>query len=383
MLAKRNERVTEKNYDFPYIKYEANKSAKEWGQAHGESFREGIKELVEIRKKLMLSKNPALKSELNPLAKLQYEATKKFAPEITKEIEGIAEGANIDLTEIVILNNYTDFRDIQLPDEGCSTVHVQTKDQILSGQTWDMHGSAKRFVNVIHIPKTENSPESVVFSLIGCVGMMGINTYKNLIGVNNINTANAQAGLIWPALVRKVLKETNLSGMRQKLIEAPVTSGHNYLISSLEGGEHWEITPRLQEKVAEMKKEQSGGVFHTNHCLGQKVQEEEDTSSISSTTHGRYELLGKKVPNVDSFEKLKSLLMDHEGYPKSICSHFQSGAQDPSMTCGGGIADFIHDDYYFWRGCPEYDDNFRSYQFSLEGSEGEKTFVLKESKNSL
>ena len=43
MLAKRNERVTEKNYDFPYIKYEANKSAKEWGQAHGESFREGIK----------------------------------------------------------------------------------------------------------------------------------------------------------------------------------------------------------------------------------------------------------------------------------------------------------------------------------------------------
>ena len=79
-----------------------------------------------------------------------------------------------------------------------------------------------------------------------------INTYKNLIGVNNINTANAQAGLVWPALVRKVLKETNLSGMRQKLIEAPVTSGHNYLISSLEGGEHWEITPRLQEKVAEM-----------------------------------------------------------------------------------------------------------------------------------
>ena len=46
-------------------------------------------------------------------------------------------------------------------------------------------------------------------------------------------------------------------------------------------------------------------------------------------------------------------------------------------------ADFIHDNYYFWRGCPEYDDNFKSYQFSLEGSEGEKTFILKESKNSL
>ena len=273
----------------------------------------------------MLAKNPALKNELDSLAKLQFEVTRKFAPEIAEEIEGIAEGASIGLTDIVILNNYTDFRDIQLPEEGCSTVHVQTKEQILSGQTWDMHGSAKRFVSLIHIPKTKTSHESLVFSLIGCVGMMGINNLQNLIGVNNINTANAQAGLIWPALVRKVLKESNLPGMRQKLIEAPVTSGHNYLISSLEGGEHWEITPKLQEKVGELTQNQVGGVFHTNHCLGQKVQAEEDRSSISSTTHGRYELLGKKVPEINSFEDIKSVLMDHEAIPNQSVPIFKVG----------------------------------------------------------
>ena len=114
---------------------------------------------------------------------------------LQKKLKGLQKALNIDLTKIVILNNYTDFRDIQLPDEGCSTVHVQTDDQILSGQTWDMHGSAKRFVNVIHIPKTDLAPESVVFSLIGCVGMMGINTSKNLIGVNNINTVMLRRGL--------------------------------------------------------------------------------------------------------------------------------------------------------------------------------------------
>ncbi|MEE2743739.1 MAG: C45 family autoproteolytic acyltransferase/hydrolase, partial [Bdellovibrionota bacterium] len=260
---------------------------------------------------------------------------------------------------------------------------VQQNDETLSGQTWDMHGSAKRFVNVIHVPRTPTTPEAIVFSLIGCVGLMGINTSQNLIGVNNINTANAQAGLIWPALVRKVLKETSLSGMRSKLTSAPVTSGHNYLLTSPEGGEHWEITPHLQEKVASLKEKENGVVFHTNHCLGKDVKLDEDKNSLSSTTHIRYDLLNKKAGDVKNFGQLKSLLMDHEGHPKSICCHFQSGAQDPSMTCGGGIADFKNKDYFFWRGCPVHDSNFKSYSFIHEPDEYEGTFKLTETKTTL
>jgi isopenicillin-N N-acyltransferase-like protein len=368
--------MTEKNYDFPYIKYDPSQSYREWGMAHGESYREGIKELYQIRKELMLAKNPALASEIEPLSQLQFNISKKFAPEITEELEGIAQGSNLTIAEIVILNNYTDFRDIQLPEEGCSTVHVQNDDEVLTGQTWDMHGSAKRFVNIIHVPKTESTPESLVFSLIGCVGLMGINTNQNLIGVNNINTANAQAGLIWPVLVRKVLKERSLQTMRTKLTSAPVTSGHNYLISSPQGGEHWEITPTLQEKVASLGEKERGEIFHTNHCLGEQIKRSEDPSSLSSTTHVRYDLLGKKTSEVKTFDQLKSLLMDHEGYPKSICSHFQSGAQDPSMTCGGGIADFKNKNYYFWRGCPVHDSDFKSYSFVHKTDEQEGHFEL-------
>tara|TARA_B100000029_G_scaffold469751_1_gene507915 strand:- start:75 stop:1202 length:1128 start_codon:yes stop_codon:yes gene_type:complete len=375
--------MLEKNYDFPYIKYEPSKTYREWGMAHGESFKEGIRELLEIRKELMLKKNPSLSGEIDSLAQLQFNITKDFAPEITEEIEGIAQGADLSISEIVILNNYTDFRDIQLPEEGCSTVHVQKNNEILSGQTWDMHGSAKRFVNVIHVPKTPTTPEAIVFSLIGCVGLMGVNTSQNLIGVNNINTANAQAGLIWPALVRKVLKEKSLSGMRTKLTSAPVTSGHNYLLTSPEGGEHWEITPHLQEKVASLKEKEDGVVFHTNHCLGKDVKLDEDEKSLSSTTHARYDLLNKKAGDVKNFGQLKSLLMDHEEHPKSICCHYQSGAQDPSMTCGGGIADFKNKDYFFWRGCPVYDSNFKSYSFIHEADDDEGTFKLTETKTTL
>ena len=54
----------------------------------------------------------------------------------------------------------------------------------------------------------------------------------------------------------------------------------------------------------------------------------------------------KTAKNLD----LRIEIKDHEGYPKSICSHFESGVQDPSMTCGGAVAEYSANKYTFWRG---------------------------------
>ena len=35
-------------HNFPYIKYQKGQTYHQWGTAHGEEFRDGIKELVEI-----------------------------------------------------------------------------------------------------------------------------------------------------------------------------------------------------------------------------------------------------------------------------------------------------------------------------------------------
>jgi len=354
------------DYSFPYIKYESGKTYQEWGHQHGEEFRQGIKELVEIRTELMLARNPALKRDLKNLALEQFSVSEAFSKDLADELRGISVGANLPLEDLVILNNYTDFRDIELPEEGCSTLHVARDKKTISGQTWDMHGTAKNYVSVIHVPKVENKPESLLFSLVGCVGMMGVNTSLNLIGVNNINTRNAKIGLIWPVLIRKVLEHTTLDEMRKTLLSSPVTSGHNYLLSSPKIGEHWEITPEVSEKVAAIEAGNTGEVFHTNHCLGEATLPIEMKESLSSTTFVRYDLLKEKIKKVNNAQEMKELLMDHDGYPKSICSHFQSGAQDPSMTCGGAVADFYDKYFSFWRGCPVYDQNFLEHNFNLE-----------------
>lgn len=349
--------------NFPVIEYATDTDHRENGRSHGEAYREAIHELFHIRKDLMLGRNPGLEPELEPLAKAQFEVSRKFDPDLAEELEGIAEGANLSLSDIVIVNNYTDFRDINLPEEGCSTIHIESEKGIFSGQTWDMHASAKKYVCLI------KSPSMVSFSLVGCVGMMGFNTDRAMIGVNNINTKNARAGLIWPLLVRHVLKAKNLKGMQERLIKSPVTSGHSYILSHPDGGEIWEVTPDLSRQTGNLPKGSKGHIFHTNHCLDKDVIEQEVKTGINSTTHIRYEILERRLKEVKDFDGLFQMFQDHENYPKSICSHFESGAQDPSFTCGGGVGDFQSGKVSFWRGCPEHDTNYVQHDFQIS-SEG-------------
>lgn len=363
---------------FPIIKYKPAQSFLQWGIQHGEEYREAIGELFLIRKELMLKRNPSLSKQLVPMAQSQYEYTLKYCGEAATELEGIAKGSNLSLADIVILNNYTDFRDIELIEQGCSTVQVQTSENILSGQTWDMHSSAKNYLCILEIPETEYASKSLVLTVTGCVGLMGINTEKCLIGVNNINTTRAETGLIWPSLVRKTLEAKNLTQMRDILLGAPVTSGHNYLISTTKGAEQWEITPTEKDLVHAHAEAEVGTSFHTNHCLGPNVSKIESKQHISATTHSRYEILDKRVKNISNQSELKSLLQSHEGLPKSICSHYHNGqSKDPSQTCGGGIADLTNGEIQFWRGCPEYDNHYKEYTYLLNSEE--KLFSLKQS----
>ena len=360
------------NCMFPYIVYAKGKTNHEWGLAHGEEFRGAIAELTEIRRHLMLAKNPKLAPKLDELAMEQFHMSKKFAPHLASELEGIAKGAGLTIPDLVVLNNYTDFRDIILPEEGCSTVHIQTPTEVMAGQTWDMHRSAKNYMCLIHVPQNDQHSSQLVLSLVGCLGLMGVTTDNTLIGVNNINTTNAKVGLIWPLLVRKTLEEKNLGLMRSTLMNAPVTSGHNYIIASPEGGENLEITPSVSEKVSALQKGQVGSIFHTNHCVGYEIEKIEDKTSMSSTTHNRWALLSKKTHQVGDLEDFKNLLTDHDEYPKSICSHFENGAQDPSFTCGGGVSDLNRGKHIFWRGCPAHDQDYREYEFLIDGHDFKK-----------
>ena len=351
---------------FPIIEYSPKQSPREWGHMHGESFRQGIAELVEIRRGLMQEKSPHLTSEVvSDLARQQWQYTQAYSDPLSEELEGIAAGAAVSIEQIVILNNYTDFRDIHVPDQGCSVVAVNENQFPVVGQTWDMHSSAKRYVCCLTVPQSGFAAPAVLFSLVGCVGMMGYHPRGSMVGVNNINTDGARPGALWPCVVRKILEQSSHAAMDQALVSAPVTSGHAYLIATHEKSEFWEVMPGLAESINVLPIDEEGGIFHTNHCLGPQSRQRETVLSQNSTTHIRYDLLQKKIGTARSLEAVYELLNDHENYPKSICSNYQTSAQDPSVTCGGAVGELKTGAVKMWRGDPIHDDSFVCHEFQL------------------
>lgn len=352
--------------NFPVIQYSASDSPRQWGRKHGETWREAIDELVEIRTALMLEKNPKLGPVTIPdLARQQWKFTSEYDSGLADELQGIAEGANTSVDNIVILNNYTDFRDIQIDDQGCSAAFVSRNGNTVAGQTWDMHGSAKRFVCCLLVPSESHCGDSIVFSIVGCVGMMGFNASGNMVGVNNINTDGARPGILWPVLIRKLVEASNLDEQVRLMQSARLTSGRSFLLAGRDGGSFWEVMPGLCERVAALEPGDSGHLFHTNHCLGTAAKKRETIIAQSSTTHIRYGLLERKIGEVMDFDGLYDLMNDHENYPKSICSNFQTSSQDPSITCGGAVGDLLTGKIRMWRGDPVHDDNFVRREFQI------------------
>ena len=352
---------------FPVITYSPDENPHQWGRAHGEQYREAIRELVDIRRNLMAERNPDLTTEaIEHMAMSQYHVTAFCYKDLKSEFLGIVEGADVSIEDLVILNNYTDFRDIPMPaDEGCSVAFVNYNRNPVCGQTWDMHSSAKRYVCCLEVPCDGYELPAVLFSLVGCLGMMGFHPSGRMVGVNNINTNKAGAGLIWPALIRALLTRSSHKEMVRHLADAPVTSGHAYLLASPAAGEFWEVMPGLAEQVGRLFVSEDGYLFHTNHCLGADAKLRETVIGKNSTTYIRYDLLKKKISSVKSFDQMCELMNDHENYPKSICSNFQTDSQDPSITCGGAVGELNTGKVVMWRGDQMYDDNFVRHDFNL------------------
>ena len=347
---------------FPIIEFSPQQSTRAWGEMHGEQFREAIKELAEVRLGLINYHFPDFdRSQGELFSRLQFEATKFYSPELYLELRGIMRGAGISLLELVVLNNYTDFRDLLIPEQGCSTLALKREGRTLAGFTWDMHGSAQEYAAVLKIPVGDKF--SYVFTVAGCVGMAGFSAHRTMCAINNLYTWKAEPSVMWPVVVRSFLQSENLAEMKQVLAKVGIGSGRNYLIADKKGAAMYEVCPGKKELVNDLTKSEE--VFHTNHCITEAVKAQEITEKLSTTTHARYELLEELAPKAKSLDELKQLLASHQGYPKSICVHASASSFDPSKTCAAACGDLESGEVLAWRGCDKIDLKKVEHKFKL------------------
>jgi isopenicillin-N N-acyltransferase-like protein len=326
---------------------------RERGRAHGELWRGEIAELAAIRLELAVRRGTFVDAaQVLRVAAAHLPELERQSPALHAELLGIAEGADLDPVRVVVLNHYTDLRDV--PPEaigergrsdpsrpgasadpgGCTAIYCVGSEGPLLAQTWDMHASALPFVRMLHLAPRGGGPELLCFTLTGCVGMTGLASTGVGVTINNLTSTDAQVGLVWPALVRELLASPSAEAAYERLLAARLSSGHHYMIADMHSFHGVETSGTAKVRT---QKGARAAHLHTNHVFDPVLRKTERVAA-TSTTFARMNmastLYAQQRPK--TAEALWELLASHEGGRGALCSHLDDASGDPSAatTCG-------------------------------------------------
>ena len=256
------------------------------GAGHGAAFHNEIRRYTAERVRLSVNGSwagrVATSNDAIDLAAAMLPAHQDYAPDLYDELDGLAQASSISLAEAIIVGGFTDFVDAiraygaepGLEEDDCTAVLVPpeaTGGEGLFGQTWDMHDSATEHVTLLRIVPP-NGPRALIFSTVGCLGQIGLNSSGIVVGINNLVASNGGVGVTWPFVVRKVLQQTDLEAAVECVMKAELAGAHNYLLMDGNGaGYNIEAMPahRAVTRLGE------DPLVHTNHCLDPKARETE------------------------------------------------------------------------------------------------------------
>lgn len=334
----------------------AGVSPRRWGQLHGESFRGEIRSLSEIRTYLCTRVGAfADAAAVHEAAAAHLPVLARYHADLHDELCGIAEGAGLTPAELVVVNHYTDLRDLS-PDRGrwrpapevaaplvgdgdggCSVIWAETPTGRILAQTWDMHATAIPYVMMLRVPESAAGPAAWVFTLTGCLGLTGLSTARVGVGINNLYSTDATVGVVWPAMVRRALHQPRARAARDLILGSPVGSGHHYVVADRAECYAIETSGVLRKEIFRSRPAAPRPAYcHTNHCLDPEVAAV-STISATSTTHDRLAWLEASLgaAPVRDLADVWARMGSQDGWPRSITTNM-STPENPhgTATCG-------------------------------------------------
>ncbi|MCA9507401.1 MAG: hypothetical protein KC505_03145 [Myxococcales bacterium] len=248
------------------------------GHQHGETYRREIGELASIRmERMRISSHFKKTKDILELAHKHIRPLYDFDKELFLELKGISDASNVSLEHLIVLNHYTDLRDI-MPNahhdlskdsdateanSGCSIIYSPTHNGPVLGQTWDIHGSAQPYIIMLKVK------DCLAFSIVGCLGMMGLNKHGVGVAINNLSSFDARIGVLWPALVRKILMCKNAQSAKEEIMKCPSSSGRHYAVVDENNFFGIELSGTKKKIICD---DASKKYFHTNHCLDAEMR---------------------------------------------------------------------------------------------------------------
>ena len=326
--------MSEHHFDIPIHKLPVvylQGSYYEMGRQFGKECRNQINELCHIRTQASLEHaaergRTFTESQALELIKSCSSHLLKFDENIYQETLGIAEGANLTLEQIMLMQGLTDYRDYlswaKIPEGyGCTSMIISRErsknGKLLLAQNWDLGTSNMPYVCFV-IRHPNNAPKSYNLTVAGGLSLIGMNSKGLAIGTNNIKTTDTQPGLHYLNLIHKAMQYSSADQVK-KMISRAIRSGAHYFLFGDKQGNFYglECSATKHDEI----KHKAGVLTHCNHILSSKLKSLEAEDMGLSTCHRQIRV--NQLTETDSFDlqRIKEILSDHDGDELSICRH--------------------------------------------------------------
>ena len=343
--------------DIPVI--ELSGSPRERGRIHGEAAKPLIATVVENWRADLgnFGKNSANTQPIDPssyldrfLSQTDYlTAIEKWTPNFLEEVKGIAEGAEQDFETILgiqLMDEEWIFgRRLRLdkPTTKCTAFGVPNPADSISyaGQNMDVPSWVEGKQVLLRVMPTETSPEALIFSMAGNIGLNGLNASGLGITCNTLSQLNyAINGLPVAFIVRSILEKHTIDEAEIFLRAIKHASGQNYILSSPGDIRCFECCGTSVVRYA--PDTYQGRIFHTNHPLVN--QDESDVlppeKRRSKNTVARLESichrLGDAIDKV-TLGDIKAALAAHDDPDNPVSRNINNQGSSIGYTAGAAI----------------------------------------------
>ena len=336
-------------------------SARVRGQKHGEALRSLIVEHVatmkrEIQEATGMDPDRYLHEFMKDTEVLP--AIERWAPDLSEEVKGIGEGANLDFETALAL---------QMPDEEwlyrrekgfihhsreaghCSSLAIfgEGGGPTLVAQNVDLPTSGDGFQVLLRVIEPESGAESLIFTLAGLIAMNGLSNRPLAVCMNALlQLDHGRRELPVAFVIRGALAQRSLADAVQLIRSVRRASGQNYLI----GGTHAVVDLECSAGHVREYVPTTGAtrLVHTNHPLVNDdlgmyrelldrlpPAQREYAAQQQVNYETRFDSLSRQLeasPGAVTVERVKSMLSSHESPEHPVCRH--KGSEPNLMTVG-------------------------------------------------
>lgn len=266
------------------------------------------------------------------------------------EMEGIANGANVEFGDILALNcrgAFTSVSTSAAPDEGCTSFVVMPEASSdghqLTGQNWDYLTGIRESV-VLVLVEPDVGPKQLLIVEAGQVGRHGYNEAGVSLHANGLSGAlRDPTGVPSPIWRRRILRQWNISDAMEAALITPRPGTTNLLVTQRDGfAVDLETTPATSAALFP----EEGWLVHTNHFLGpvpEPLRPNYNPGGDSLVRLGRARHMFGAAARTGgiSVDRVKDVLRDHLGDGRSLCSHPDEA--EPPAEQWGTVASVVTD----------------------------------------